>query len=174
MLLHFLAWAKDERAVIAIEAGLLMPLLIMLFFGTLDTGQAVLINQKLINASQTVGDLIGREESVNEEEVQDIVEAGRLSLAPYSTEHLGFDIAGIQFMGGPMRPEEMWRVTENMDSGADLVDNARGLGADQEGVVGVIAEYLYEPYFSGIFTGPFVMSEVTYARGRNGLYIPKE
>jgi len=147
--------------------------MLILLLGTLDTGEAILINQKTINATQMIGDLLGREDSVSTAELNDAVEAGKLTMMPYSTQSFGVDIAGIQFVGGPNNPQVMWRHTVNMDPNILILENADGLGADGDGVLGVTVSYTYTPYFSFVLTGAIEMSEVSYVRGRRGLYIPK-
>lgn len=173
MLTSFKKWWCDDRAVIAIEAGILMPVMLVLMMGVVDTGMAVLINQKVINASQTVADLLGRNVQIATVDINDSVEAGRLALMPYNATSFGADIAGIQFNGGPTMPTIIWRDTVNMDPNLAILDGAQGLGKDQEGVLGVTVQYKYTPLFTGTFTGTKILQEVSYVRGRNGLFIPR-
>lgn len=173
MLKTFTRWCKDDEAVIAIEVGLLMPVMLTILLGIIDTGRGVLTSQKVINAVQTVGDLLGRLDSVSTAQLNDAVEAGRLTMMPFSTTDFGVDVAGIQFAGGPTNPTVIWRDTINMDPNTNILTNASGLGADQDGVLGVTVRYIYTPYFSGVFTGPLTINEVSYVRGRKGLFIPR-
>lgn len=169
----FMTWMRDDRAAIAVEVGLLMPTMLIMMMGVIDTGMAVLINQKVINSTQTVGDLLGRDTQISTAELNDCVEAGKLALMPYSTASYGVDVAGIQFVGGPTMPKVIWRDTVNMTPNANILSGATGLGKDQEGILGVTVQYTYTPIFSGFFSGPTVLTEVSYVRGRKGLFIPR-
>lgn len=173
MLSCFKRWVSDDKAAIAVEVGILMPTMLVLMMGVMDTGMAVLINQKVINSVQTVGDLLGRETEVSTADINDTVAAGKLALLPYSTADYGIDIAGIQFNGGPTLPKLIWRDTINMTANPNIVNGAKGLGKDQEGVLGVSVQYKYTPLFSGVFTGTKTLYEVSYVRGRKGLFISR-
>ena len=162
----FKKWLKDDGATAAIEAGFLFPLLMLILCGTVDTGLALVMNQKTTNASHTVCDLLSRGASVSATDVSDAIIAGRLALMPYSTTTYGVDIASIKFIGVAKVPTVQWRRTENMSSNPALDDNATGLGFQNEGVVAVTVQYTYTPLFTSYFAGPMVMSVESFARSR--------
>ena len=170
---NFISWWWNEQAVIALEVGLLMPVMLVILMGVIDTGNGVVASQKMINAAQTVGDLIGRDDSVTTAQLNDCIEAGKLSMMPLDTTTFGVDVAGIQFVGGPTKPKVIWDYTYNSDPNPTILTKASGLGADQEGVLGVTAKYTYTPYFAGVLSGSLPITEISYVRGRNGLFIPK-
>lgn len=173
MTLNFLSWLRDERASLSIEAGFIVPVMMTLLLGTLDVGQGILLNQKVINASQMIGDLLAREDAVTTVDITNAIEAGRLTLMPYDAARFGADVAGIQFVSSPNTPQVVWRETVGMDVNATILDGAVGLGEAQEGVLGVTVQYTYAPRFARFLTGDIVMAEVTYARPRRGLFIPR-
>lgn len=164
---------RDDSAVAAVEAAMLFPLLILILCGTMDMGTALVVNQKMITATQTVADLLAREEDVTDNEMNEAIAAGRLSMMPYATASYGADVAGIKFVGTALVPTVMWRDTVNMDPNDNILTGAEGLGAQDDGVLGVTVNFTYTPYFSSFLTGDFQMSEVSYARGRRGLFITR-
>lgn len=166
-------WWQDERAAIAIEAGMILPLMAASLIGTVDVGIGIVVNHKVTTATQLVGDLLGRMEQVAIADIDNVVAAGTQALDPYDTTELGFDIVGIQFAGGPNAPTIRWRDTINMAPNPDVLTGASGLGNDEEGVISVTVEYLYEPYFTSVIAGVIEMQEVAYIRGRQGVYIPR-
>ena len=174
MIRSFHTWLKNDDAVIAIEAGLLMPLMLIILMGMFDTGNAVLTNQKVINSSQTVSDLLGRYDVITDDILIECVEAGKLMMVPNDITGYGIDIVGIQFDGGPDTPVERWRDTANMSPNPSIVSNAAGLGADEEGVIGVTVSYTYNPLFSSSFIGEMDFEEVSYVRGRSSLFVTRE
>ena len=169
----FRKWLQRDDAVVAIEAGLLFPILVTILCGITDTGIGLIANQKVINASQTVADLLAREEDVTDSELSDIIIAGRLSLQPYDTTTYGVDVVGIQFNTPALTPTERWRDTVNMEPNMDVLEGSRGLGKEDEGVVAVTVRYYYEPVFSLYIVGGIQMEEVAYVRGRNGLFVTR-
>ncbi len=170
----FKKWFRDNKAVAAIEMGMLLPLMLTILMGMFDTGYAVLTSQKVVNASQTVGDLIGRHDVINDALLDEYIKAGELVLQPNDPASYGIDIVGIQFDGDPDSPEEIWRETRNMSPNINIVQGAMGLGEDGEGVIAITVKYTYEPFFTSDFMGTFDIWEMSYIRARSGLFITRE
>ena len=170
----FRKWRKDEKAVAAIEAGLLFPLMVTILCGTIDTGIAVVTNQKVVNSAQVVGDLLAREEDVSDGELADAIVAGRMALQPYPTTSLGTDVAGVQFLTEDVTPTVQWRDTFNMDPNDAILDGSEGLGRENEGIIAVTVRYFYQPYFASIFVDGIQMEEIAYVRGRRGLFVTRD
>lgn len=173
MLVRFKKWWREDKANAAIEAGLLFPIMLFMLCGTVDMGVGLLLNQKVINASQSVADLLAREQDISDAVMDDAIIAGRMSLQPYATTSYGVDIAGIQFIGATLSPTVQWRDTVNMTPNNDITEDSRGLGTQNEGVIAVTVRYYYTPYFSKILFTGLQMEEVAYVRGRKGLFVTR-
>lgn len=165
------AWIRDDEAVAAIEAGILFPLLMLILCCTIDTGIGLLTSQKSINASQMMADLLSRGSSVTSGDINDAIVAGQMAMAPYPAATLGVDIAGIQYVGPDEIPMVMWRRTQNMPANDTITEKAAGLGDQDEGVVVVTVEYVYNPIFTAYLTGPIVLHQESYARSRKGTFV---
>jgi Flp pilus assembly protein TadG len=169
----FKRWLKDDSANAAIEAGFLFPILVSILCGMIDTGVALVTNQKVVDSGQMIADLLTRNTSVSNADISDAILAGHLAVQPYSLASYGVDIVGIQYLTTNLTPTQRWRTTENMPPNADIVAHSAGLGAENEGVVAVTTHYVHSPYFSFFFIGTIVMDEESFARGRKGLYVNK-
>lgn len=169
-LFDFRAYVRDEGAMSLMETAILFPILLSMLMAVYDLGQGIVVNQKTVAASQIMGDLITRNEIVTTDLIDDIVNAGELALAPYSTEGFGYDIASIQF-GEEGVPEILWRVTENMEQGDAAIDSTEGLGEEGEGVVVVSVVYAYVPYFANFVVDSIDMNELAFLRGRKSLVV---
>lgn len=171
MMKTFGTWLKDDTAVAAIEAGLLFPLLMLILCGTIDTGIGLLTSQKTINASHMIADLLTRGSSVTSGEINEAIAAGEMAFEPYNTSSYGADIVGIQYLTSELTPTIMWRRTQNMLPNTDVIDHSEGLGSQDEGIIMVTVEYVYNPIFSDYMVGPIRMKEETFARSRKGTFI---
>lgn len=167
-------WARQEDAAAAIEAGFLMPVMVMILCGMIDMGAALVSNLKVSNACQIISDLLARDRTTNDAQISDAIIAGRLALSPMNTSTYGVDIAGIQYEGDDLQPEVRWRTTVNMQENDAVLEHSAGLGLQNEGVIAVTVRYLYRPYFAGYITGDIQMKEEAYVRGRKGLFVEKE
>lgn len=163
-------YVQDERGLSLVEMAVLFPVLLSMMMAVYDLGQGIVVNQKTIAASQVIADLITRPETVDTATIADIVNAGELALAPYSTTAFGYDIASVIF-DEDADPVVLWRVTENMDSSDSAIDSTFGLGEEGEGVVVVSVTYEYIPYFSSFIIDRFDMTERAFLRGRKSAII---
>lgn len=163
--LHVLRWIEEERATAFIETVLLMPVFVALLMGVYDLGRGITTNQKVIGASQIIGDLITRERSIDMDTLEEMIVAGELAIQPYSTSPFGFDIASVQF-DDDGNPEVLWRLTRNTVENDDAIDSTRTVGVAGDGIVVVTTTYEYKPYFSNFIVDKIDMKEVAFLHGR--------
>jgi len=169
-----LRWKREENGNVLIESALLFPLLVTMLMGTVDIGQGLLVNKKLISAVHIASDLISRERSLSDDMLDEYMEAARLSLAPYPVNSFGIDIVGIRFTGESATPSVQWRDTIDMNPVVNIESLAGGLGTEDEGVVAVTVAYTYQPRFSGIVSGPIEMQETAFLRGRISSFVQRD
>lgn len=165
-------WLKRNEGLAAMEAAMVFPLLLVLLLGVFDLGNAILVNQKAIRASQIAADLVTRARSVDDAMIDEAIEAGRLALSPFSTESFGVDVVSISF-DGEDDPQIIWRETRNMGALADILDLVAALDEEGEGIVVVAVEYNFEPVFSGFAVGSIHMREIAFARGRKSAVVER-
>ena len=144
ILINFL---HDIKGVSAVETAILFPVLLMMMTAVYDLGQGVVISQKVNSASQIIGDLVARNETVTDDLITDIVNAGELALAPYDPSDFAYDIVSVEF-DDEGDAFELWRRSFGIDAGDDPLLASSGLGNEGEGVVVVSVQYGYVPFFN--------------------------
>jgi Flp pilus assembly protein TadG len=167
-----LSWARRDDGVAAVEAALIFPIMLTLLMGTYDLGNAILANQKTIRASQVVGDLVTRERSIDDQGIDDAIDAAELALVPMPPEGLGIDIVSISFDENEQATIE-WRETRGMTADPDVLNRVAGLAAPNEGVVVVLVRYNFLPIFANFVTGEIAMEEVAFTRGRKSAVVTR-
>lgn len=162
-------WWGNTRASIAAEAAIFIPILFMMLVAIYDIGTALLINQKAINASQMTADLIAREISVNDAQIEDAMSAARQAMMPLNMTNFGIAVASVAYNEDD-EPEIIWQETDGVADEFDVDDapiqGTIGLGGEGDGMVVVMVVYDYDPVFSGSFMPSILMREVSYTRGR--------
>ncbi len=166
-------WFNEEHGMAAVEMAMVFPIMLVLFIGVIDVGNAILANQKTIRASQVVADLLARENIVSDVDVSEAIEAGRLALEPLDIASLGIDIISIRF-DEDAASEIVWRETVNMTPVADPLSDVSALEDSNEGVMMVAVQYDYEPMFAGFVIDTVEMQEVAFSRGRSTPVIVRE
>lgn len=85
----FRRFARANEAVAVIEFALVMPVMLMLYLGSVELSQAINVDQRITNISATVGDLVAREKNViPATDLADYFQAAKAILAPYTTSGL--------------------------------------------------------------------------------------
>lgn len=159
-------WLKEEKAFAATEFALIFPVLFSLLMGTYDLGQAMIINQKVMTASQVTADLIARVPIASQDDIDDAIAAGRLAMAPYNGDELEYDIVSVRFDNDGDMVTEGQETSSNYSSGNDMTSEMNQLANPGEGVLGVTMQYSYVPFFFEFLIDEFNMEEVAYTRGR--------
>jgi len=174
MIFRFLKRYRDDtRGLATIESAIILPMMFVMLLGLYDIGQAIIINQKVTAAAHMAGDLITRQVSVDNGDLDDAWGAAQLVIDPYDRDVLGIDIVAIRFDEDD-DPEEVWRNTRQMDENNNLPSDADGLGINGEGIMAISATYTYVPFFSGPLVGDVVMEETAFMRGRKNSLIRYE
>ena len=167
----FKGWIKDVQAVAAAESALIFPVLLTMLLGTFDMGYGILAAQKTIRAAQVTADLITRHRSVTDQDIDEAIEGGRLSMTPYGTETYGVDIMSLEF-DEDSNVISLWCETRNSEPSSQAIDNVTPLASPNEGIVVVTVRYDYIPTFSGFIFDQIQMQEMAYSRGRLTATVP--
>jgi Flp pilus assembly protein TadG len=167
-------YRRDEKGAAAVEAALIMPVLLFMYMGIVDLGNALVVNKKAVSAAQIASDLLARQETVDDADIEDAMVAARLALQPYETSSFGIDIAGIRFDTPAAVPTLIWRETFNMTPNDEVIAETNGLGLENEGVIAVTVRYVYDPVFMYILDEFWETNEVAIVRGRKKAFVMKE
>ncbi len=166
-------WFREEHGMAAVEMAMVFPIMLVLFVGVIDVGNAILANQKTIRASQVVADLLARENLASDADISEAIEAGRLALEPLNLASFGVDIISIRF-DEDEASEIVWRETVNMTPVSNPLSDVSALEDSNEGVLMVAVQYDFEPMFAGFVIDTVEMQEVAFSRGRSSPVIARE
>lgn len=84
-----------EDGIAAVEAGFVMPIMILLYLGSVELSFGIIADRKLTVATQTVADLITQYQVIDDATVDGVYTAASQIMAPYTTTTLGVDVTGI-------------------------------------------------------------------------------
>lgn len=91
------ALRKDRRGVAAVEFAFIVPVLLCMYFITLEAAQAIEVNRKVSRVSSTVADLITQMRDVTANQVRDIMRIGLAIIKPYNRSVPRLEVVAIQF-----------------------------------------------------------------------------
>src|SRR5262245_66542635 len=87
---------RDRRGVAAVEFALIVPLLLSMYFVTMEVSQAIETNKKVSRVGSMVGDLIAQQQSITKSEVDAVMQIGESLLQPYNRSRPTIVITAIE------------------------------------------------------------------------------
>lgn len=96
-MMRLAAFRRDRRGVAAIEFAFVAPLLLVLYFVTMEVTQAIETNKKVSRIGSMVADLMTQQsQETTKSVVEPIMEIGEAILQPYSRTRPVIEITGIE------------------------------------------------------------------------------
>ncbi|MFS8147353.1 TadE/TadG family type IV pilus assembly protein [Rhizobium sp. BR 249] len=77
--------ARDRAAASGVEFALLLPILIVLLFGTVDLGHALTVSRKIDEIASSTGDMIAQQSTWTSTDVAKVLSGASFILQPYDT-----------------------------------------------------------------------------------------
>jgi len=87
---------KQCEGIAAIEFALLLPVMILVFFGMVEGSDALTVSRRLSNATNSIADLIGREPQISKGEVDDVMIGITRILEPTDTSSLVVNLVSVE------------------------------------------------------------------------------
>ena len=87
---------RDQAGVAAIEFAFIAPVLLSLYFVTMEVSQAIEINKKVGRVGSMVADLITQQQQTSQSEVDAILKIGESILQPYNRSKTTITVTAIQ------------------------------------------------------------------------------
>jgi Flp pilus assembly protein TadG len=88
--------ARDRRGVAAVEFAFIAPVLLSLYFVTMEVSQGIETNKKVGRVASMVADLITQQQSVDPSTIDAIMKIGGAILHPYNRSQPTIEITAIQ------------------------------------------------------------------------------
>jgi Flp pilus assembly protein TadG len=152
-----------------IEFALVFPLMIVIFLGLVEFGEAFAVNRKLTNSAGTVSDLVAQVPRVNTAELNDIARVAEEIVKPYRTVNLGLVVSSIR-ADGNNAPTVAWSYAHGTGATARAQGSAVTLpsGVTEPNSSVILAEttYQFTPTVGMFLTGAIELSGQAYFRPR--------
>ena len=101
--------ARSRQGVAAIEFAFIAPVLLILYFMTMEVSQAIETNKKVGRAASMIADLITQQPTVSKSELDAIMQIGIATIEPYNRSKLSIYAEGIQIANdATAKPTVAW------------------------------------------------------------------
>jgi Flp pilus assembly protein TadG len=151
---------RDADGTSAIEFGLTLPLLVLLFVGGFQLNDAIAAYRKLTMATRTIVDVTSQFTTVDSAKLGSIMGASKQVMAPYSTVDSTMVLSQIKIDANRAATID-WSVATNaaaLTPGSDY-DLAYNIRQPQTYILVARMTYLYKPLFASALLGKIPMTE---------------
>ena len=160
------AFARDKRGVSAVEFALILPLMLLLYFGAVELSQGIIVDRKVKMTARTVADLVSQVATINNSGIDAALGASAAILAPYSTANAKV-IVSVVSIDNKGNAKIVWSRA-NKDAGhgpGSSVTVPEALKTPNTSLVWGEATYDYAPVL-GYVTGPLQLREQIFMSPR--------
>jgi Flp pilus assembly protein TadG len=131
----------DRRGVAAVEFAFIVPLLLSMYFVTMEVSQAIETNKKVSRVGSMVADLIAQQQSISKAEVDAVMQIGESLLQPYNRSKPKIVITAVQITTDPTpKVQVFW--SRKLDNGATSPDAAKGTTTTVPAALNVAGSFL--------------------------------
>ena len=160
----------DAGGMVAVEFALLIPVMLTMYFGTLETTNAMTAARRVTNVAQTAGDLTAQVAAVTNSDMDDIFAASTAILAPFPTNVVKITVSSIVAnSSNASNTKVSWSKAyggATARSTNSSVTLPTGLTTAGSSVIMVEVTYNYTSPIASFITGPIAMNEVAYLKPR--------
>lgn len=166
---------RDRRGVSAVEFALLLPVILVLFLGGSEIGQAITAYRKVGHTANALGDLVARVSVVDPNHMSNIFDASLAVMAPFESSQAKMVVSvaiwdaakkAWRVTGSKARNATSWRI-----NAAPPVQLPEALKINGQGIIIARVEYEYTSAFSAVInditgSSSIKMEHVVFLRPR--------
>ena len=139
---RIVAFARDRDGMSAVEFALIMPMMIVLFFGTIEISSAFSAHRKVSMAAQTLADLTSRSTSVKDTDIANFRVILNAMITPFSTTPLKATVTQLYIDPNSGVARAQWSKGDvPITQGAPVAIPAALIGRDLAGKI-LVNQYL--------------------------------
>jgi len=156
----------DCRGLAAIEFAMIVPLMLVLFFGVVEFSSGIAVDRKVTLIARTLSDLTSQNTSVTDTKLTNIFDASKGIMYPYSKTPVNARIVELYIDAG-LAVHPIWTATSGTTPPTGTVTVPTALKIAGTYVIYSEVSYNYVPAVGFVMTKTGIaMSDFTYTRPR--------
>jgi Flp pilus assembly protein TadG len=171
----FAGLSQDSSGLAAVEFAVILPLMLVLFFGVAELSSGIAVGRKITMVAQSLSDLTSRSTSVDDTEIANFKTIGGAMLTPYAATPLKVTISELWIKPDTGHARVQWSsdvtkrpIRSEVAIPPDLIakDPSNNIIANQYLIFSEVS-YLYTPAVGYVMGKAGVtLSDVSYTRPR--------
>lgn len=134
---------RDGKGVAAVEFALILPVMLLLYYGIVEIGQAAMVDRRVTQLNRALVDLAAQAPTLDDANVDTIFLVGQMIMAPYTpTPRMMFASVTVDDKGVA---KVCWSAPKNTTAPPTNVILPAGLLLPKTSVIMAEASHVYEP-----------------------------
>jgi len=161
------AFWQNRQGVSAVEFALLLPLMLAMYFGSIQITDAVSADRQVALVADTVADITAQYQSVTANDVNNILAAASAVLAPFSAANAQVTLSSV-LIDANGNAKVDWSVSLHGTQRTGTVTSAipAALRVANTSVIWGVASYAYRPVIGWVITGTLNLHSQMFMRPR--------
>jgi Flp pilus assembly protein TadG len=160
-------FVADRRGVAAIEFAVLLPLMLIMYFGSIQITDAISADRQVTLVASTVAEIASQYTQVSGTDVSNILSAASAVLSPFAVKNATVTLTSVTIDNNG-NATVAWRSCINGTARSGTVTNLipAGLLVPNTSVIWGEASYNYKPVIGWVITGTLQMYDQIFLRPR--------
>jgi len=163
-----IAFLACRRGIAATEFAVVLPLMLLLLMGTVEIGNAFLVDRKVTRAAQIGADLAAQVEVLTDDDLTDIMNAMGEVLKPFPATASRVVLTSVYHDPETAATQVDWSVARNTEARAvgSTFQLPGNLAPEGDSVIVAEIEYDLTPLYADAILGELTIVDVAYLRPR--------
>jgi Flp pilus assembly protein TadG len=175
---------SDSRGVAATEFAMIVPLMLVMFFGTVEFSSGVAVDRKVTLVARTLSDLTSQSTTVSDVDLGNFGQTGKAILTPYPTATLQSTITELYVDPATLKARVQWSRSLTIDgsggvvlgasnhSPSDIITIPAALAVGDTYLIWSEVSYKYVPAVGYLMAkAGITLSDLTYTRPRQSICV---
>lgn len=160
-------FGADQSGVSVVEFALILPIMLTLYFGAVELGDALTIKRKVTSVTSSLSDLVTQSKSVTDDDMKNIFNAAKTMISPYNEGKLKIKITGVK-IDDDGKATVAWSDALNDTPFAknSPITLPAAVSEDDSFLVTTEVHYDYTPTIGYVVTGSFDLNDQYYLKPR--------
>jgi Flp pilus assembly protein TadG len=156
---------RDERGAAMAEFALVLPFMLLLLMGGVETLQLVETQRRVAHAASAMADIVAQDRTIDDAELSDVFLAGRLLMAPLPADPLGQRITSFA-ANSSGAVQVRWTASAAPYAGRENLSLAPGALKSGQSVIVADVSYRYPTSLQWLLPSGLVLQKRVYLRPR--------